>query len=82
MMICIAPVAIDGDSIRCRNLGQFRFLGIDLPDLVSSRPCREGFGNYVCSNSAAASAAKAAFARGLCLGPARIEPVDLASSLG
>ena len=72
MIVCEAPVAIDGDSLRCRNIGQVRLLGIDAPDYRSSRPCRQGFGDHVC-NDAGARAAKASLRAGLrrCAGAGR-----------
>ena len=73
-MICEAPAVIDGDSLRCRNLGQVRLLGIDAPDYRRSRPCREGFGDHVCSD-AAAKAAKNSLRRGLKLGPVQLTVV-------
>lgn len=74
LLLCIAAAAIDGDSIRCRNLGQVRLLGIDAPDRSDSRPCREDFGDHVC-DTAAATKAKAAMRAALRLGPVKIEPV-------
>jgi micrococcal nuclease len=58
-LACLQPWVIDGDSIRCSNLGEIRVLGIDTPDRTSSRPCREGFGDHVCDD-AGAKRAKAA----------------------
>lgn len=51
-----------------------RLLGIDAPDRSDSRPCREGFGDHVCS-TAAATRAKNSMRSALRLGPVRIEPV-------
>lgn len=73
-IVCIAPQAIDGDSIRCASVGQVRLLGIDAPDRTDSRPCREGFGDHVCDTIAATNA-KAVMKRILRRGPVRIEPV-------
>jgi endonuclease YncB( thermonuclease family) len=73
LLLCIAAVAIDGDGIRCRNLGEVRLLGIDAPDRTSSRPCRERFGDHVCSDRQA-RAAKEAMRSALRLSPVRIEP--------
>lgn len=74
ILACIAAAAIDGDGIRCRNLGHVRLLGIDAPDPMSARPCRQRFGDHVCSNRGA-RAAKEAMRSALRLGPVRIEPV-------
>ncbi len=74
ILACIAAAAIDGDSIRCKNVGQVRLLGIDAPDRTSSRPCREGFGNHVCDDDLARRG-KIAMQQALSLGPVRIEPV-------
>lgn len=71
---CIAAAAVDGDSIRCKNVGQVRLLGIDAPDRTSSRPCREGFGDHVC-NDALTRRAKIAMQQALSLGPVRVDPV-------
>jgi micrococcal nuclease len=73
-LLCIAAVAIDGDSIRCRNLGEIRLLAIDAPDRTSSRPCRERFGDHRCDD-AGAKAAKASLRAGLKLGPVMVEEV-------
>lgn len=74
ILACLAAHAIDGDSIRCRNIGEVRLLGIDAPDRSDSRPCREGFGDHVCS-TAAATRAKNAMRSALKLGPVRLEVV-------
>lgn len=74
ILTCIAAIALDGDSIRCRNLGEVRLLGVDAPDRTTSRPCREGFGDHVCDNAASA-AAKASLRAALKLGPVRVDPV-------
>lgn len=71
---CIAPAVIDGDGIRCRNLGQVRLLGIDAADYRDSRPCQGGYGDHVC-DSRAAAAAKASLRAALRLGPVRVQPV-------
>jgi endonuclease YncB( thermonuclease family) len=64
---------IDGDGVRCSNIGEVRLLGIDAPDYSSSRPCQGGYGDHVCDDRAAA-AAKAGLRAGLHLGPVRVEP--------
>jgi micrococcal nuclease len=74
LLLCLAAVAIDGDSIRCANLGQVRLLAIDSADYRSSRPCRQQFGDHVCSDDQA-RAAKASLKSALKLGPVRIDPV-------
>lgn len=75
LLICLAATVIDGDGIRCRNLGHVRLLGIDAPDPMSARPCRQGFGDHVCNDRLARSA-KDAMHLALRLGPVRIEAVD------
>jgi micrococcal nuclease len=50
---CLSPWVIDGDSIRCANLGEVRLLGIDSPDYTFSRPCRERIGDHVCDDRGA-----------------------------
>jgi micrococcal nuclease len=56
MMACEAPWVIDGDSVRCRNVGEVRLLGIDSPDYRDSPPCRGHYGDHVCDDAAASSA--------------------------
>ena len=56
---CADPWVIDGDSIRCSNLGEIRLLGIDTPDYRDSRPCVGHFGNHVCDDAAAKAAKRA-----------------------
>jgi micrococcal nuclease len=73
IIACIAAAVIDGDSIRCTNVGQVRVLGIDAPDRTDSRPCRGGFGDHRCDDSGAA-AAKLAMQEGLRLGPVQLIP--------
>ena len=58
-MLCLNPWVIDGDSVRCDNLGEIRLLGVDTPDYRDSPPCAGHYGNHVC-NDAAAKAAKRA----------------------
>lgn len=47
-IICAAPSAVDGDTLRCRNLGPVRLLAIDAPELPGhcrqGRVCTEGDG--------------------------------------
>ena len=38
--ICAAPVAVDGDTLRCRGQGLVRLLAIDAPELPGH--CRAG----------------------------------------
>ena len=59
---CLDPWVIDGDSIRCSNLGEIRLLGIDAPDYRDSPPCVGHYGNHICDD-AAAKAAKQALIR-------------------
>lgn len=73
LLHCLAAVAINGDSIRCANLGQVRLLAINR-DYRSSRPCRGDFGDHVCDD-AKARAGKASMKAALRLGPVRVEPV-------
>ena len=74
MIICDLPAAIDGDGIRCANVGEVHLLGIDAPEYRSSSPCRRGYRDRVCDDRAAARA-KDNLRRGLSLGPVRLEPV-------
>lgn len=71
MIACEAPAVIDGDSLRCRNVGQVRLLGIDAPDYLRSRPCREGFGDHVCNDQSALSA-KRQLQSALGIGPVKL----------
>ena len=59
---CFDPWVIDGDSIKCSNLGEIRLLGIDTPDYRDSPPCVGHYGNHVCDD-ASAKAAKLALIR-------------------
>lgn len=74
ILTCLAAVAIDGDSIRCRNLGQVRLLAVDTAEYRRSRPCREGFGDHVCDD-ALAKRGKDSLKAALRLGPVRVDPV-------
>jgi len=56
---CADPWVIDGDSIRCSNLGEIRLLGIDAPDYRDSPPCAGHFGDHVCDDAAAKAAKRA-----------------------
>ena len=38
--VCLQPVAVDGDTLRCAGFGSVRLLGIDAPELPGH--CREG----------------------------------------
>ena len=38
--VCAAPVAVDGDTLRCRDQGRVRLIGIDAPELPGH--CRAG----------------------------------------
>lgn len=73
ILLCLAAFAMDGDSIRCSNLGQVRLLGIDSADYRSSRPCRGKYGDHVCDDDQA-RAAKASLKQALKLGPVEVEP--------
>jgi micrococcal nuclease len=74
VIVCEAPQVIDGDSIRCANIGQVRLLGIDAPDYRESRPCREGFGDHVCDDDGA-RAARESLRWALRFGSVRVQPV-------
>ena len=38
--LCTAPIAIDGDTLHCRNAGSVRLLSIDAPETAGH--CRRG----------------------------------------
>lgn len=61
-MLCLNPWIVDGDSLRCSNLGEIRLLGVDAPDYRSSRPCRGGFGDHVCDDAGAKAAKRSLIA--------------------
>jgi micrococcal nuclease len=71
-IVCEAPYVIDGDSIRCANLGEVRLLGIDAADYRRSRPCVGHFGDHVCDDRLALKA-KRSLQAAMHLGPVRIE---------
>jgi micrococcal nuclease len=75
LVACVSPWVVDGDSIRCANVGEVRLLGIDAPDYRRSRPCREGFGDHVCDDEGAKIAKGTLIRAKLTLGPIRLEPV-------
>ena len=74
LIACLSPWIIDGDSLRCANLGEVRLLGIDAPDTRASRPCVGHFGDHVCDD-AGARAAKASLIAVKRLGPIRLQPI-------
>jgi endonuclease YncB( thermonuclease family) len=74
LLLCLAATVIDGDGIRCRNLGEVRLLGIDAPDREKSRPCSSRFGDHICSDRQA-QVAKSVMKSALKLGPVRVEAV-------
>jgi endonuclease YncB( thermonuclease family) len=47
-LVCTAPVVVDGDTLRCRNLGPVRLMAIDAPEMPGhcrrGRTCVEGDG--------------------------------------
>jgi micrococcal nuclease len=55
-LLCAAAWVIDGDSIRCSNVGEIGLLGIDTPNYRDSPPCRGHFGDHVCDDQAAKAA--------------------------
>jgi len=55
-LLCAAAWVIDGDSIRCSNVGEIRLLGIDTPDYRGSPPCRGHYGDHVCDDQKAETA--------------------------
>jgi endonuclease YncB( thermonuclease family) len=75
ILLCLAATVIDGDSIRCRNLGEVRLLGIDTADYRSSRPCRGNYGDHVCNDNQA-RAAKVSLRTALVRGTVRVMPVS------
>jgi endonuclease YncB( thermonuclease family) len=40
LFACLSPAAVDGDTIRCRDVGLVRLVGIDAPELPGH--CRVG----------------------------------------
>ena len=74
MIHCTAPYVIDGDSLRCGNVGEVRLLGIDAPDKTYSRPCVGHYGDHVCDDRAARQATWN-LRQAMRLGPIRLEPV-------
>jgi endonuclease YncB( thermonuclease family) len=62
VIVCEAPWVIDGDSIRCANVGEVRLLGIDSPDYRDSPPCRGHYGDHVCDDEAAKAAKRSLIA--------------------
>lgn len=40
LLACSAPVAVDGDTLRCADIGLVRLLSIDAPELAGH--CRKG----------------------------------------
>ena len=40
LFLCLAPVAVDGDTLRCGGVGSVRLLAIDAPELAGH--CRRG----------------------------------------
>lgn len=73
---CIAAIVVDGDSLRCPRgpEQEVRLLGIDAADKMSSRPCRQGFGDHFCSDQRARAAATR-LRQGIRLGPVRLQVV-------
>ena len=61
-IICADAWVLDGDSIRCSNVGEIRLLGIDTPDYRDSPPCRGHFGDHVCDDQAAKAAKRSLIA--------------------
>jgi endonuclease YncB( thermonuclease family) len=61
-MLCLNPLVIDGDSIRCSNVGEIRLLGVDTPDYRDSPPCAGHYGDHLCDDGAAKAATRALIA--------------------
>jgi endonuclease YncB( thermonuclease family) len=40
LFLCLSPVAVDGDTLRCAGVGMVRLLGIDAPEMPGH--CRAG----------------------------------------
>lgn len=40
LFLCLAPAAVDGDTLRCEGVGLVRLIGIDAPELPGH--CRPG----------------------------------------
>jgi endonuclease YncB( thermonuclease family) len=69
-IVCIAPRAVDGDTIRCRNMSaSVRLIGIDAPEMPGH--CRPG---RACTPGDAA-ASKAALTQLLDAGPVKVLPI-------
>lgn len=73
---CVAAIVVDGDSLRCPRgpEREIRLLGIDAADSERSRPCRQGFGDHVCSDLRSRAAATR-LRNGVRLGPVRLQVV-------
>lgn len=56
LLLCAAPIVVDGDTIRCSGPGRVRMVAIDTPDKVSSRVCRLHIGDHVCDTAASDAA--------------------------
>lgn len=61
MLTCTAPIAVDGDTLRCREIGLVRLQAIDAPEMPGH--CRRG---RVCApgDGAASKRGLAALVRG------------------
>jgi hypothetical protein len=62
LLLCLAAVAADGDSIRCSNLRQLRPLGMDSADDRSSRPSAETMATMSATTTRRAPARPALYA--------------------
>jgi micrococcal nuclease len=74
LVACASPWVIDGDSIRCRNIGEVRLLGIDAPDFVRAAPCRGHYGDHVCDDAGDRRATKSLIAARR-MRPWTVEPI-------
>ena len=68
-LACTSPAVVDGDTIRCANLGRVRLLGIDAPEMAGH--CRRG---RVCAPGDPL-ASKRAMARMLGASKITVEPI-------
>lgn len=74
LAICLAAHVVDGDTIRCRDLGRVRLLAIDSAEREDSTPCRHAYAGRICNDRRAAQST-ASLRRGMAMGPVRVQAV-------